>query len=104
MTFICKNCGFIGDSVAVKKGSLGVELALWLFFLIPGLIYSLWRLSSRADGCSACRSSNVIPVTSPLGAQLVVTTGGQANIPSPRPPSSYAVRAGRSLGRLFSKK
>jgi len=45
--FICANCGHLGDEKQVTKGSFGIEVILWLCFLIPGLIYSLWRLSSR---------------------------------------------------------
>lgn len=68
---VCSDCGHLGSPKSHTKGSLGVEILLWIFFLIPGLIYSVWRLSTRARVCGACGSPNVIPVTSPKGRELV---------------------------------
>jgi len=67
---ICSNCGHLGDEKQVTKGSLGIEILLWLCFLIPGLIYSLWRLSSRYSACAHCKAPNLVPVDSPRGRQL----------------------------------
>jgi hypothetical protein len=39
---------------------------------IPGLLYSLWRLSSRERVCSACGHASLIPVSSPRGRALVL--------------------------------
>jgi hypothetical protein len=61
----CPNCGTTAQPTRVTKGSMGIELVLWLFFLVPGLIYSIWRLSSRYDACPACKSGGMIPVDSP---------------------------------------
>lgn len=61
----CPNCGLVGRPKAVTKGSFLVEVALWIFFLVPGIIYSLWRLSSRYDACPSCRAPNMIPTDSP---------------------------------------
>jgi hypothetical protein len=51
-------------------GSLGMEIALWLFFLVPGVIYSVWRLSARAKVCPSCGSGELIPLESPRGKQI----------------------------------
>lgn len=69
--FICSNCGHLGDEKQVTKGSLGIEILLWLCFLVPGLIYSVWRLSSRYSACAHCEAPNLVPVDSPRGEQLV---------------------------------
>ncbi len=53
------------------SGSFLVELALWLFFLLPGLIYTIWRLTTKREGCSHCGAADVVPVDSPVGRQLV---------------------------------
>ena len=50
----CPNCQYQGKAKKITKGSIGVEILLWLFFIIPGLIYSVWRVSSRYDGCPKC--------------------------------------------------
>lgn len=44
---ICPNCGWQGMPKKINRGSGLVAVALWLFFLLPGIIYSLWRLTAR---------------------------------------------------------
>lgn len=84
---------------------MGIEIILWLCFLFPGLIYSIWRLSSRHDGCAVCHSRNIVPVGSPLGRQMVASIpGASQQIQAERSPSPIAVQLGRSLGRMFVKK
>lgn len=62
----CSACGHEGPSKQITKGSTGLELFLWLLFLLPGLVYSIWRHSSRASGCAACGSTALIPTDSPM--------------------------------------
>lgn len=69
--FICPACGTRGGSKTITRGSFLVELALWCCFLIPGVIYSLWRLSAKVKVCAACRNPGVVPVNSPRGRELV---------------------------------
>ena len=68
--YICADCGATQPPVSETKGSIGVELMLWLFFLVPGIIYSLWRVSSRYNACPVCKGAHMIPVASPKGKQL----------------------------------
>lgn len=68
---ICTTCGHIGRAETITKGSFVIELALWLCFIVPGLIYGIWRLSSRTKGCAKCGGQHVIPVDSPVGRKLV---------------------------------
>ncbi len=56
----CPNCGYEGPSVRRTRGSIGIEAVLWLCFLLPGLIYSLWRASTRAKTCPRCSSEHVV--------------------------------------------
>lgn len=67
---ICGNCGFVGESKSITKGSILIEAVLWLCFIIPGIIYSLWRLSSRYQACPKCQAPNMIPLNSPRGKKL----------------------------------
>ena len=62
----CKKCGNVGPTKRIMKGSFAMELVLWLFFLLPGLIYSIWRLTTSGQGCSVCGSDDVIPANAPL--------------------------------------
>ena len=68
---ICPHCGTRGNAKTITKGSLGIEVILWLCFIIPGLIYSIWRHASRFDGCTSCGQAGLISVTSPAGRLLV---------------------------------
>jgi hypothetical protein len=68
---VCKSCGTVGDGHTVTRGSLGIEIILWLCFILPGLIYSVWRHSSQFTGCDACGSREMIPVDSPIGKRIV---------------------------------
>jgi hypothetical protein len=61
ITFKCPNCGHIGQPVLRTKGSFGLEICLWLLFIIPGLIYSIWRLTSKEKGCPDCGFAHLIP-------------------------------------------
>jgi len=102
--FICKACGYHGEVQRVTKGSFAIELLLWLCFLIPGLLYSLWRLSSRYSGCPKCGSADVIPLDTPLGSKLLAEVDPQAHAVAfaPRPPQrGVAWVLGRWVGRLF---
>jgi hypothetical protein len=57
------------------QGSIGTEVILWCFFLLPGLLYSLWRLGSSSNGCTKCGSNQLIPLDSPRAAVLLATPG-----------------------------
>lgn len=70
--FVCTSCGYVGRPKKITKGSFLMELVLWLCFLIPGLIYSMWRLITRTNGCPKCKGLNMIPSDSPIGKKLMV--------------------------------
>ena len=67
----CSQCGFIGKRQAMIKGSVLIELVLWITFIVPGIIYSIWRSTSRAQVCPRCRAANMIPATSPLARTAI---------------------------------
>lgn len=69
---VCRNCGWKGDKGKKNtKGSIGMELILWLFFIVPGLIYSIWRLSSKEIICPSCKAPALIPADSPIGREIM---------------------------------
>ena|SRR5258708_3423557 len=68
---VCTQCGYTGSSSSAVKGSGGVEILLWFFFLVPGLIYSVWRSSSRHSICPKCGNPNLIPIDSPKAQKIM---------------------------------
>jgi hypothetical protein len=72
---ICSACGHVGSSKTAIKGSGWIELILLLCFIIPGIIYSVWRSSSRHKTCPSCGSTNLIPLNSPIGRKLLADQG-----------------------------
>jgi hypothetical protein len=61
----CMTCGVDAKPARKIKGSMAVEIILWICFIVPGLIYSIWRSTSRFDACSACGSTQIVPLTAP---------------------------------------
>lgn len=66
----CPNCGHAGGSTSKTRGSILIEIVLWLCFIIPGLIYSIWRLTTRHKACPSCGAPNMIPANSPMAQRL----------------------------------
>jgi hypothetical protein len=62
----CTTCGHDGDSETKTRGSMAIEVALWLCFVIPGLIYSMWRQGSRQPVCAKCGGTALVPPDSPV--------------------------------------
>ncbi len=70
-SMICPNCGTQAEPATRTKGSTLLELFLWLCLIVPGLIYSIWRVTSRDKVCPSCRQAGMIPIVSPRGRALV---------------------------------
>ena len=68
---VCGNCEHVGTPKKFTKGSFMIEIVLWCMFIIPGLIYSLWRVSSRVDACRKCNSTSLVPTDSPTGRRII---------------------------------
>jgi hypothetical protein len=62
----CTSCGHEGSPRVVTRGSIAIEIVAWLCFLVPGLIYSLWRQGSRHSACAACSATTLVPTESPV--------------------------------------
>lgn len=59
----CRRCGSVAEPVMIWEGSMLLAWILFLLFLLPGLIYALWRYHRRFPVCPVCGSSNVKPTT-----------------------------------------
>ena len=83
---LCTVCGYQGKPKLKTKGSIGVELILWLFLIIPGLIYSVWQRTNRYMCCPVCGSGNMIPLTSPRAKQILSASRESLSTAADSPP------------------
>lgn len=67
---ICTACGYAGEVKMRNKGNVLIELILWFFFIIPGIIYSIWRRSDKKNICPQCGNITMIPINTPMGQKL----------------------------------
>lgn len=70
-TLICSNCGTLDNFKRQRAGSFFIELFLWLCFIFPGFLYSVWRISNMKNTCRSCGSNSAIPAESPRGKALL---------------------------------
>lgn len=68
---LCTRCYSTDAPKTHTKGSFLIELFLWLLFIVPGLLYSLWRLSTRSKVCAHCGSSELVAMDSPRAQQIL---------------------------------
>jgi predicted RNA-binding Zn-ribbon protein involved in translation (DUF1610 family) len=69
--FYCQNCGTVGRPKTATRGSFLMEVFLWLLLIIPGLIYSLWRLTTKMKACPKCGAPHMIPTDSPKAIEVL---------------------------------
>ena len=105
---VCTTCGHAGRAKSDTPGNIAIELVLWLCFLVPGLIYSIWRLSARREVCGACGAATLVPVATPVGRSIVKQHHSEqlAHLnaqPQRRPPSADAYDLGGALGRALGR-
>ncbi|RFC36640.1 MAG: HD-like signal output (HDOD) domain, no enzymatic activity [Candidatus Nitrotoga sp. SPKER] len=68
---LCTSCAYVGKMKTILKGNAKTGIILWFFFLIPGLIYSIWRSRSRHEVCPICNQTTIIPADSPKAKQII---------------------------------
>jgi DNA-directed RNA polymerase subunit RPC12/RpoP len=69
--FYCKSCGSTVLPKTKYKGSLFIEIILWICFIVPGIIYSIWRITTKRKICSKCKSENIIPLNTPEAEKAI---------------------------------
>lgn len=78
--FACKSCYHVGRPTLKFPGSAVVELILWLFFLIPGVLYTMWRRSSGKWSCSECGAIEIVSIDTPMGKKIVAEMSVKASV------------------------
>lgn len=67
----CLDCGFAGEPKWYTPGTLGMEICLWLLFVFPGVVYTLWRYFGSRQICAKCGHKRIVPTDSAV-AQAVL--------------------------------
>lgn len=68
----CPSCGHTGKPKVMTKGSILIEIILWICFIVPGLIYTLWRQTSgKYTACPKCGNTSMIPPDSPMAQKML---------------------------------
>lgn len=98
---ICKNCGSIHNGAQALPGSGWIELVLWLCYLVPGAIYSIWRRTQRRAVCPACGSRDLVGLDTPVGHGLVRQFHGGVAPPAAVPPERPRRAPTRVLGAVL---
>lgn len=70
-TSICTSCWTQQVPKKVNVWSWALELVLYIFLLIPWVIYSCWRVSNARLQCSYCNSNSIVWIDSPMWKKLL---------------------------------
>ena len=65
-TLFCSTCGHEGPTKLKTKGTIWIEIVLWLCFIVPGIVYSLWRMTTKQKVCTQCGFTALLHTQSPL--------------------------------------
>jgi hypothetical protein len=66
---ICTECYEFSFGELDRRGGCLIEIVLWCAFIVPGLIYSIWRRTNTTRTCPKC-GGTVIPADTPRGRDL----------------------------------
>jgi hypothetical protein len=69
--WVCTVCHTADHPKTRTKGSFFIEIVLWICFIIPGVLYSLWRMTTRAKVCRSCGAEAIVPASSPAGRRII---------------------------------
>lgn len=89
---ICKNCGTAHRGEHTLPGNGWIELVLWLAYIVPGLIYSIWRRSRQRPTCAACGSRDLVDTSTPVGQRLAAEHYPQGMPAAPRSEPAAATK------------
>lgn len=60
--YFCTQCHTYSNT-AKMKGNGWIEALLYLFYILPGVIYSVWRRSGQPNACPTCGHAALIPAS-----------------------------------------
>ena len=62
--YICLECGCQRDPINAKRGLLVIEIFMWLLYILPGVIYSIWRRVRSQEVCPNCLNPSIVLTSS----------------------------------------
>ena len=71
---VCTACHTVSKIQGRPRGSPLIEIILWLCFLLPGLLYTIWRGGRKVFPCPAC-GSDTVPANTPAGRKIAESGG-----------------------------
>ncbi len=70
---LCRTCGNVGTPRQTLKGHWLISFILLCLYVVPGLIYMIWRRTGIKPACTVCGSEQLVPPGS-LGGQEHLAT------------------------------
>lgn len=71
MKCVCVVCRSEMRPKKITQGSFIVELFLWCMMILPGVLYTVWRLTSKVKLCPICGSSKFVKAGTPAAQRLL---------------------------------
>ena len=62
--YVCMECGCQRDPIDAKRGLLVIEIFMWLLYIVPGVIYSIWRRVRKHQVCPNCLNPSIVLTSS----------------------------------------
>ena len=62
--YVCMECGCQRDPIKAKRGLLVIEIFMWLLYILPGVIYSIWRRVRTQEVCPNCLNPSIVLTSS----------------------------------------
>jgi hypothetical protein len=62
--YLCMECGCQRDPIDAKRGLLVIEIFMWLLYILPGVVYSIWRRARKHQVCPNCGNPSMVLTSS----------------------------------------
>ncbi len=74
--YVCMECGCQRDPIDAKRGLLVIEIFMWLLYILPGVIYSIWRRVRKQQVCPNCLNPSIVLTSSTraMGMRRLIKT------------------------------
>lgn len=104
--YICMECGCQRDPINVKRGLLVIEIFMWLLYILPGVIYSIWRRLRKQEVCPNCLTPSVVLTSSSraMGMRRLLKGFPQSRMTNSKNPKSDSPQKPTSGEQASSQK
>lgn len=68
---VCRSCESVAFPKTEKPGSMLFGICLFFVFVVPGVLYAIWRITNQTEVCSFCGSEDLVPKYSPAGERII---------------------------------